>query len=93
MGLPVVGKAHEARRGDASSYYRIGAERVAAVDSTGAGDAFSGSLVAAMLRFAGQPFRTAVEHANRCAAMSTETVGTAPAMPRFADVIARFAHS
>ena len=81
----------EARRGDAASYYRIGPERVATVDSTGAGDAFSGSLVAAMLRFAGQPFRVAVEHANRCAAMSTETIGTAPAMPRFDDVIARFA--
>ena len=46
--------------------------------------------VQAMLRFAGRPFRDAVEHANRCAAMSTETVGTAPAMPRFDDVIARF---
>jgi len=30
-------------------------------------------------------------HANRAAAMSTEIVGTAPAMPRFEDVAARFA--
>src|SRR5690606_2659244 len=58
----------EARLGDASAYYRLGPEHVAAIDSTGAGDAFSGSLVAAMLRFAGRPFRSAVEHANRCAA-------------------------
>lgn len=86
-----VSHVDDARRGDAAAYYRIAPERVAAVDSTGAGDAFSGSLVAAMRRFAGRPFRDAVEHANRCAAMSTETVGTAPAMPRFDEVIARFA--
>jgi hypothetical protein len=29
-------------------------------------------------------------HANRAAAMSTEIVGTAPAMARFEEVIARF---
>ena len=86
-----VSHADDARQGDASAYYRIAPERVAAVDSTGAGDAFSGSLVAALLRFAGRPFRDAAVHANRCAAMSTETIGTAPAMPRFDDVIARFA--
>ena len=87
-----VSHADDARHGDDAPFYRVAAERVAAVDSTGAGDAFSGALVAAMLRFAGRPFRDAVEHANRCAAMSTETVGTAPAMPRFDEVIARFAH-
>ena len=78
------------RRGDATAFYRIAPERVAAIDSTGAGDAFSGALVAAMLRFVGRPFRDAVVHANRAAAMSTEIVGTAPAMARFEDVVARF---
>ena len=77
-------------RGDSNAFYRIAPERVNAVDSTGAGDAFSGALVAALLRLAGQPFRDAVVHANRAAAMSTETVGTAPAMARYEQVIARF---
>jgi ribokinase len=78
------------RRGDAKPYYRIPAEKVEAVDSTGAGDAFSGALAAAMLRFAERPFREAVVHANRAAAMSTEIVGTAPAMATFEGVRARF---
>jgi len=78
------------RRGDAKPYYRIPAEKVEAVDSTGAGDAFSGALAAAMLRFADRPFRDAVVHANRAAAMSTEIVGTAPAMATFDSVRQRF---
>jgi ribokinase len=78
------------RRGDAKPYYRIPAEKVEAVDSTGAGDAFSGALAAAMLRFADRPFRDAVVHANRAAAMSTEVVGTAPAMATFDSVRRRF---
>jgi ribokinase len=78
------------RRGDADAFYRIAPERVNAIDSTGAGDAFSGTLVAALLRYADRPFRDAVVHANRAAAMSTEIVGTAPVMPRFDEVIARF---
>ena len=83
--------SHEkTRRGDGADCYRLPPEKMKAIDTTGAGDAFSGSLVAAMLRFAGKPFRTAVTHANRAAAMSTEIVGTAPAMPRFHAVVARF---
>ena len=78
------------RRGDADACYRLPPENVNAVDTTGAGDAFSGALVAALVRFAGQPFRNSVMHANRAAAMSTETVGTAPAMPAFEAVIRRF---
>jgi ribokinase len=77
-------------RGDTEACYRLTPEKVQAVDSTGAGDAFSGSLAAAMLLFHNAPFRRAVAHANRAAAMSTEIVGTAPAMPMFAAVIARF---
>ncbi|MEO7062342.1 MAG: ribokinase [Dokdonella sp.] len=85
-----VSHAAGALRGDSQAFYRIAAERVNAVDSTGAGDAFSGVLVAALLRLGDCPFRDVVVHANRAAAMSTETVGTAPAMPRFEDVQRRF---
>ncbi|HZP64716.1 MAG TPA: ribokinase [Rudaea sp.] len=77
-------------RGDAQSHYRLAPEKVNAIDTTGAGDAFSGSLTAALVRFAGRPFREAVVHANRAAAMSTEIVGTAPAMPTFEAVQKRF---
>jgi ribokinase len=78
------------RHGDAAECYRLPPEKVKAVDTTGAGDAFSGSLTAGLVRFAGEPFRTAVVHANRAAAMSTETVGTAPAMATYDAVVARF---
>lgn len=85
-----VSHASSTLRGDTQAFYRIAAERVNAVDSTGAGDAFSGVLVAALLRLHERPFRDAVVHANRAAAMSTEIVGTAPAMPRFDEVLRRF---
>ena len=85
-----VSHADGAWRGDTNACYRLGPERVNAIDSTGAGDAFSGALVAALIRYAGRPFRDAVTHANRTAALSTETVGTAPVMPRFEDVLRRF---
>lgn len=78
-------------RGDGAAYYRMPPESVRAIDTTGAGDAFSGALAAA-LAFA-EPdaaFRDAVAHANRVAAMSTEQPGTAPAMPTRAQVAARF---
>jgi len=78
------------RRGDDAAFYRIAGERVKAIDSTGAGDAFTGTLVAATIRLSGRPFREAVVHANRAAAMSTEIVGTAPAMQTFDAVLARF---
>ncbi|MBS0557154.1 MAG: ribokinase [Proteobacteria bacterium] len=78
------------RRGDAVDHYRLAPERVNAIDTTGAGDAFSGALAAALVLFHNAPFRHGVVHANRAAAMSTEIVGTAPAMPRFDAVVARF---
>jgi ribokinase len=77
-------------RGDAVACYRLAPERVEAIDATGAGDAFSGALAAAIVRGEGRPLRTAVQHANRVAALSTERVGTAPAMPRYEDVERRF---
>jgi ribokinase len=80
----------EDRRGDSAACYRLQPESVKAIDTTGAGDAFSGSLTAGLARFAGRPFRDSVVHANRAAAMSTEIIGTAPAMPTFDAVVARF---
>ena len=78
-------------RRDADRWYRVAAETVKVVDTTGAGDAFSGGLAAGLILFHYEhPFRRAVEHASRVAAMSTEIVGTAPAMPTRAQVEARF---
>ncbi|MBO9661451.1 ribokinase [Dokdonella sp.] len=78
---------------DEAACYRLAPERVEAIDATGAGDAFSGALAAAIVRFAAQPFRAAVRYANRVAALSTERVGTAPVMPRHGEVAARFMHA
>jgi ribokinase len=80
----------EAQRGDLQACYRLPPEKCTPIDTTGAGDAFSGALAAGLVHFAGEPFRTAAVHANRAAALSTEIVGTAPAMPTFAAVQARF---
>lgn len=78
-------------RKDADRYYRIAAEPAKVVDTTGAGDAFSGGLAAGMILYHyDHPFLRAVVHANRIAAMSTEIVGTAPAMPTRKQVAARF---
>jgi ribokinase len=85
-----VSHAQASRHGDDAAFYRVAPEQVAAVDTTGAGDAFSGALVASIVRFAGRPLRDAVVHANRSAALSTEMHGAARSMPRFADVQQRF---
>ena len=77
-------------RGDSQSFYRIAPETVNAIDTTGAGDAFSGGLVAALSLFPEHAFSHAVQYAGRVAALSTETLGTAPAMPTRAQVSARF---
>jgi len=79
------------RRGDGDLCYRLPAEAVRVRDTTGAGDAFSGGLAAGLVQGAfAKPFKDAVRHANRVAGMSTELPGTAPAMPSFDAVIARF---
>lgn len=83
-------EAARARWYDAARCYRITAEQVAAIDTTGAGDAFSGGLAAALVLHEGRALREAVIHANRVAALSTETRGTAPAMPTREAVAARF---
>lgn len=86
-----VSHAKNPPRADVESCYRVSAERVNAIDSTGAGDAFSGALAAAAALLTDQPFRRCIEYANRVAALSTEAVGAASAMPRMEDVAARFA--
>lgn len=77
-------------RGDAQDSYRMEGEHVRAVDTTGAGDAFNGALAAALVRAPARAFNAHVRFANRYAALSTERPGAALAMPRLADVAARF---
>lgn len=85
-----VSHAQPGLHGDSGTHCRIAPERVATIDATGAGDAFSGAFAAAMVSMAGRPLREAVRHANRVAALSTERVGTAPVMPRADEVQRRF---
>jgi ribokinase len=86
-----VSHSERGRLGESESFYRHPAERVEAVDTTGAGDAFNGALVAALAQKPDKPLREAIKHAGRVAALSTEKIGAALAMPTRAEVIARFA--
>jgi ribokinase len=92
LGARGVFVSHEGddTRGDAAVHYRIDAERVTPVDTTGAGDAFSGALAAALALAPRASFEHAVRHANRVAALSVEQAGAASAMPTRAAVLARF---
>lgn len=58
--------------------------RVAAIDTTGAGDAFNGGLLAALSE--GKPLRSAVRFANAVGALSVQRIGTTPAMPTRAEI-------
>ena len=55
------------------------AYRVNAIDTTGAGDAFNGGLVAALAE--GKDLWEAAAFANALAAISVQRIGTTPAMP------------
>jgi len=77
-------------RGDTYAYYRIAAERVQPIDTTGAGDAFSGALAAAIALFPTRTFEQRVRSAGRYAALSTEHAGAATSMPRLDEVERRF---
>ena len=52
---------------------------VEAVDTTGAGDAFCGGLLAAVSE--GKDWKDAVVFASATAALSVQKIGTAPSMP------------
>jgi len=69
-------------RGDDTPFYRVAADKVQPVDTTGAGDAFNGALAAAYAQGQGRAFAEHVRFANRYAGLSTEQVGAAQAMPR-----------
>jgi ribokinase len=85
-----VSHAHKTRWHDASDHYRLGAERVQTVDTTGAGDAFNGALAAELALQPQRALREALVHAGRVAALSTEHAGAAVAMPTRARVQQRF---
>ena len=85
-----VSHPEHALRGDETAWYRIVAERVEALDTTGAGDAFNGALAAKLAREPDAAFAAHVRFANRYAALSTECVGAAASMPHVTEVRARF---
>jgi ribokinase len=95
LGARGVFVAHEEDelRGDATPCYRVAAEQVRPVDTTGAGDAFIGALAAALSLASYAPFAAAVRSANRVAGLSTESQGAAASMPTRTAVAARFGQS
>lgn len=85
-----VSHAEGALRGDAQAFYRCEAAAVKAIDTTGAGDAFNGALAASLACAPEAAFGEHVRYAVRFAGLSTERSGAASAMPRDAEVRARF---
>lgn len=85
-----VSHADGARRGDAHGAYRLPAERVDAVDTTGAGDALNGALAASLAAGGSGRFEAHVRFASRYAALSVERPGAAMAMPRRQEVLDRY---
>lgn len=62
----------------------IPAFKVDAVDTTGAGDAFNGGLLAALAK--GENIWDAVRFANALAALSVQKLGTTPSMPTLEEI-------
>ncbi len=85
-----VSHADHQLRGDDTAWYRVPAESVNTVDTTGAGDAFNGALAAALALRPEAAFSAHVRYASRYAALSTERHGAALSMPRQDDLEARF---
>ena len=75
-----VSHAEDALRGDDRACYRVPAAPAKAIDTTGAGDAFSGALAASLAQRE-VAFATHMGFAARFAARSTEHAGAATAMP------------
>lgn len=72
---------------DHATHYKVPAFSVKTVDTTGAGDAFSGGLAAGMMQHPDN-FRRAVRMATGVAALSVTKPGTAPSMPTRDEVTA-----
>jgi ribokinase len=68
----------------AGTVLAIDGHRVAAHDTTGAGDCFCGAFGAALAT--GRPAPDALRFANAAAALSVQRLGAAPAMPTGAEV-------
>jgi ribokinase len=80
-----VSHADEALRSDERACYRVPATPARAIDTTGAGDAFSGALAASLA--SGRPcFADHARFAGRYAARATEREGAASAMPLLAEL-------
>lgn len=86
-----VSHGEDARWPDVANHYRMPAEAVQVRDTTGAGDAFSGSLAAMLATLGDDVFQNAVRYANRVAGMATESLGAALAIPTRDAVQGRFA--
>jgi ribokinase len=68
----------------ADAEMHVPAPEVTAVDTTGAGDAFVGSL--AYFLAGGHPLQTAIARANAIAAISVQSPGTQASYPRRAEL-------
>lgn len=73
----------------ADGVQRLAGRRVAAVDATGAGDAFTGALLSRLCR--GETLALSARFANAAAALSTLGYGATAPLPRRADVEAALA--
>ena len=85
-----VSHQHQEHRNDVAPFYRVAPAAVTPQDTTGAGDAFSGALAAALAELGDAPFASAACHASRVAGLATESPGAAAGMPTREAVQARF---
>lgn len=76
-----VSHAADGRRGDEDSHYRVSAAPAHSIDTTGAGDAFNGALVASMAQYPTRGFARHVAFATGYAGRATEHEGAAASMP------------
>jgi ribokinase len=83
VAAPVEGPLGATRVGDLR-IWEVPAATVAAVDSTGAGDAFCGALAAALAE--GRPLAEAVNRAVSAAGLATTRVGAREGMPTAAEL-------